>query len=306
MSHIHTTLGPRRADELGMILPHEHVVLDLRGPEAPNFGQAEPEAVVRLMEPEMRRAQAAGITLIVETTAVGGGRRPECLRLLSERTGMPIVVPTGVFREPWITEWAAQHSAAELAAWMQGELNNTIESSGVRAGWIKLRAGDNGLSEAQRKLLGAAALAGAATGAVIGSHTVRGRVALDQIELLERAGYRAERFIWIHTQEEPDFALHLEAARRGAWIEYDAIGTPDSDDYYVEHILRVLDAGLGERLLLSHDRGWYDPGQPDGGTPKPYTYLVEQLLPALRATGVDDQTIHQLTVHNPFRAFARP
>ena len=66
-----------------------------------------------------------------------------------------------------------------------------------------------------------------------------------------------------------------------------------------------LDAGLGHRLLLSHDRGWYDPSQPSGGIPKPFTYLSGEFLPKLAAAGVDDKTIRQLTVVNPFAAFAR-
>jgi len=74
---------------------------------------------------------------------------------------------------------------------------------------------------------------------------------------------------------------------------------------YVERILHVLDAGLGQRLLLSHDRGWYDPAQPGGGTPRPFTYISEQFLPKLRAAGVDEATVRQLTHTNPFRAFAR-
>ena len=93
----------------------------------------------------------------------------------------------------------------------------------------------------------------------------------------------------------------------GAWLEYDAIGNIDSenDEYYLQHIQRLLDAGLGGKLLLSHDRGWYDPALPGGGVPKPYTYLSEQFLPKLQASGVDERTIHQLTHINPFRAFAR-
>lgn len=306
MDRIETTLGPRRADELGMILPHEHVILDLRGPDAPNFGQATANDVIRLMAPEIARARAAGVTLIVETTAIGGGRRADLLKQLSLATNFPIVVPTGVFREPWISEWAARHSEEQLRAWMIGELRDQIEDSGVRAGWIKLRAGDDGLTEAQIKLLRVAAAAGIATGAVIGSHTISGRVALDQIDVIERAGYRSDRFIWIHTHVEPDFELHLDVARRGAWIEYDGVGEDGTpDESFVDRIARVLDAGLGDRLLLSHDRGWFDPGQPGGGTPRPYTYICERLLPALRAAGVDEPRIRQLTHDNPFRAYAR-
>jgi phosphotriesterase-related protein len=99
--------------------------------------------------------------------------------------------------------------------------------------------------------------------------------------------------------------MHLAVARRGAWIEYDGIGGWGEDETYVENINRLLDAGLGDQLLLSHDRGWYDPAQPGGGTPRPYTYLSEVFLPKLEVSGVDRSTIDKLTRDNPFRAFAR-
>ncbi|MCB0124205.1 MAG: esterase, partial [Caldilineaceae bacterium] len=113
------------------------------------------------------------------------------------------------------------------------------------------------------------------------------RVVRDQLDIIEAAGYTAARFIWIHTQAEPDFALHLEMARRGCWLEYDNIGSDQPGDaQLIDWILRLLDAGHGDKLLLSHDRGWYDPSQPHGGTPKPYTYLVAEFLPQLRNIGV--------------------
>ena len=149
--------------------------------------------------------------------------------------------------------------------------------------------------------------AGRETNAVIGSHTIRGRVVRDQLDIIEAMGYSSDRFIWIHTQAEPDFELHLEMAKRGAWLEYDSIGNVDgeSDEVHIQNIQRLLDAGLGDQLLLSHDRGGFDPAQPHGGVPKPYTYLSDQFLPKLRAAGVDELTIQQLTHVNPFRAFAR-
>jgi phosphotriesterase-related protein len=177
----------------------------------------------------------------------------------------------------------------------------------VQAGWIKLSAGDEGITECEAKILRAAALAGCLTNAVIGSHTICGSVVREQLGIIENMGYSAGRFIWIHTQAEPDFALHLEMARRGAWLEYDSIGNPEwvAEETILENIQRLLDAGLGDHLLLSHDRGWYDPALPGGGVPKPYTYLSEQFLPRLRAAGVDEAMIRQLTQVNPFQAFAR-
>lgn len=306
MAHLITTLGPKSADEMGVILPHEHVFVDLRTWDQPGYAQAESADVIELMAPEIAEAQTVGVTAIVECSTVGVGRRADILKAVSEATRFPLVVPTGIYREPWIPDWARAASEEELRDWMVGELLGEIEDSGVQPGWIKLSAGDDGLTACEAKILRAAAAAGVATNVCVGSHTIQGRVVRDQLDIIEEIGYTPERFIWIHTQAEPDVDLHLEVARRGAWIEYDGIGGEEEvDEDYIQRILRVLNAGLGHRLLLSHDRGWYDPAQPGGGTPRPFTYISEQFLPKLRAAGVDEATIRQLTQTNPFRAFAR-
>lgn len=307
MTSIRTTLGPRVSTELGFILPHEHIFVDLRTWDTPGYAQAEVEEVIQVMVPELNKAQAAGITAIVECSTVGVGRRADIDHAVSEAAQLPLVIPTGVYREPWIPEWVHEASETYLTDWMLSELQGEIEDSGVQAGWIKLSAGDEGLTASETKILRAAALAARETNAVIGSHTIRGRVVRDQLDIIEAMGYTPERFIWIHTQAEPDFEIHLELGQRGVWLEYDAIGNIDveSDEYYIERIQRLLDSGLGDQLLLSHDRGWYDPALPGGGVPKPYTYLPDKFLPKLREVGVDEVTINQLTHTNPYQAFAR-
>jgi phosphotriesterase-related protein len=304
--HLVTTLGPKsQADLAGTILPHEHVFVDLRTWDKPGYGQADPADVIALMAPEIERARRAGVVAIVEPGPIGVGRRADILRAVSEATAFPLVAPTGVYREPWLPPWV--HAATEdaLTTWMTGELTGQIEESGVPAGWIKVGATDDGLTESETKVLRAAARASAATGATIGSHTVRGRVALDQIGVIEQSGGSPDRFVWIHTHQEPDFTWHRRAADRGAWLEYDGIGESGSDDTFITLIRQALDAGYRDQLLLSHDRGWYDPAQPGGGAPRPFTYLNEVFLPLLSAAGVDDATIANLTRDNPFRAFAR-
>jgi phosphotriesterase-related protein len=306
MARVMTTLGPKGADELGMVLPHEHVFVDLRTWDQPGYAEADPAAVIALMGPEIARAQAAGVTAIVECSTVGVGRRADIDGAVSAATRFPLVVPTGIYREPWVPGWAHDASEDELHDWMLRELSDEIAGTGVQAGWIKLSAGDDGLTACEMKILRAAARAAKETNSVIGSHTIRGRVVRDQLDIIEAAGVRPDRFIWIHTQAEPDLDLHLEIARRGGWIEYDAIGSDDFDDtFFVVQIQRALDAGLGSQVLLSQDRGSYDPAQPDGGNPKPYTYLSEQFLPSLRSAGLNEADISRLTHRNPFEAFAR-
>lgn len=306
MTILHTTLGPYHADQLGLILPHEHIFVDLNPIEEQHWPQASAAQVVPVMQPYLEQAATAGVTALVECTPVGVGRRADLVKAVSQAAGLPVVVPTGIYREPWVPAWAYAAPLEELRDWMLAELTGQIEASGVPAAWIKLSAGDDGLAPVERKILRAAAQAGRETGAVIGSHTVKGQVVLEQLSVITQEGYSPERFIWIHTQAEADFDLHLQVARLGAWLEYDSIGgdwVPEAR--LLENIQRLLAAGCIDQLLLSQDRGWYNPSLPNGGPQMPYTYLSETFLPRLRQAGVSAAEITTLTEVNPWRAFAR-
>ena len=305
MTQLYTTLGPKNADELGIILPHEHIFVDLRTPDVPGQGEADAADVIAMMAPEVEKAKAVGVTALVECSPVGVARRVDMDKAVSDATSFPIVMATGIYREPWVPDWAQKASEDELYDWMLRELEQGIEDSGVRAAWIKLSAGDDGLTPMETKILRAAARAARDTNAVIGSHTIRGRVVKDQLAVIEAMGYTPERYIWIHTQAEPDFNLHLEMAARGVWIEYDSLGNIErrADEVYFDWIRRLLDSGH-DKILLSHDRGWYDPGTPDR-VPLPFTYLCETFIPNMHTAGFDETIIKQLTETNPFNVYAR-
>lgn len=304
MPHLYTTLGALPREKLGMILPHEHVFVDLRTPDQPGYAKGEAADVVRLMAPEIEKIKSLGVTALIECTTGGVGRRADLDLAVSQATNFPIVVPTGNYREPWIPEWVAKASQEELSDWMLRELTQHFDEAPFRAGWIKISAGDDGITELEARILRAAVAASSATNAVIGSHTIKGRVVMDQLDIIESEGGDPGRFIFIHAQLEPDFELHQAVADRGAWIEYDNVGR-DPDETLVEMIFRAIDAGLIGQLLLSHDRGFYDPAKPGGGVPEPYTHLNESLLPALRRAGLGEPEITRLTHDNPFNAFAR-
>jgi len=185
MPHLVTTLGKKSADELGMILPHEHVFVDLRTWDKPGYGEADPADVIAMMQPEIEKIKTQGITALVECSTLGVGRRADLDRAVSEAAEFPIVVPTGVYREPWLLPWMHDASTEALVEWMSGELEHEIEGSGVQAGWIKVSAGDDGITPTESKVLHAAAQAAARVNAVIGSHTIRGRVAKDQLDIID-------------------------------------------------------------------------------------------------------------------------
>jgi phosphotriesterase-related protein len=60
--------------------------------------------------------------------------------------------------------------------------------------------------------------------------------------------------------------------------------------------------GFMDRILLSHDAGWYNVGEPSGGAVHPCTAISDELLPVLRGHLTEKQ-IQAITVANPARAF---
>lgn len=303
--YLFTTLGLLSRDRLGLILPHEHIFVDLRTPDQPGYAEADAAEVVAVMAPKIEELKDRGISALVECSTTGVGRRADFDLAVSRATNFPLVVPTGSYREPWITPFVRNADDEALEAWMCRELTERFAEADYRAGWIKLSAGDDGITRLEDRILRAAARAAVRTGAVIGSHTMRGRVAMRQLDILEEEGCSASRFIWIHTQNEADLGFHDEAVSRGAWIEYDHVSRAPDDDVKAL-ILRALEAGSTNKLLISHDVGWFDPAKPHGGVPRSYTHLSDVMIPLLRDAGVEDETLKVLTEDNPFNAFSRP
>ncbi len=298
-----TTLGDLTAEQVGWMLAHEHVFANFTSDED---GGADAATVAQRLRPALERARAAGLTALADATAIGGARRPDIALAVSQAAGMPLLLATGIFKDPAKAERVRLSSEGGLRDWMICELTEAIDGAPVRAGWVKLSVTDSGVQPYEAVLLRAAAAASQYTGAAVGSHTVGAALANAELDIFEAAGGSPSRFIWIHTQTEPDFAAHVAFARRGAWIEYDAIDNGAvPDERYVDWICALLAAGLGGQVLLSHDRGGYHPAQPEGGALPDYTYLVDVFIPKLRARGVAEAEIDRLLRENPFRAYAR-
>ena len=305
---IHTVKGPVEIDSLGLILPHEHLFTDLRGPHVPEYAQGDPSAVLEVVEPYLAEAAAAGATVLVECSTIGVGRNLPVLQGLADATSIHIVAPTGVYRDAFIPASLREVSEDYLADLWTKELTEGIEGTSIRAGFIKLAMSDDGPTPLEIRNLRAAVNASQRTGAVIASHTIGGTVAKKEMDVLEEAGHDLQRFIWIHAQTEPDVSELAAAARRGAYIELDSVGAPhQSQPELLNVTVALIEAGHVDHLLLSHDAGWYNPGKPNGIPDegyRGYTALMKDFLPALSSRGLSAEQLRQITVQNPARAFA--
>lgn len=299
-----TTQGPVLARGLGIVLPHEHIFTDLRGPTTSGYGQADAADVVRVMAPLLSDARDKGVGVLIECSSIGVGRNVEIIAQVAEASGLPIVVPTGVYgRANFAPPEHRNMTEDELASLFISEFRDGIEGTGIKAGFIKISTDDGPMNALIERILRAAGRAASETGAAIASHTSTGSNAVRQVDILEAID-PAIRFIWVHAQNESNRNLHLQLAARGAYIEFDSLGwNPAQDSTYISAIKDLLAAGHGDRILLSHDAGWYRPGEANGGTQKPYTYLIDTFILKLRDADVDDATIRMITQTNPVRAF---
>jgi phosphotriesterase-related protein len=299
-----TTRGPVLADGLGIVLPHEHIFTDLRGPTTPGYGQANAADVVRVMAPLLTDARNKGVGVLIECSSIGVGRNVAIIAQVAEVSGLPVVVPTGVYgRANFAPPEHRNMTEDELTTLFVSEIRDGIEGTGIKAGFIKIATGDGPMNALEEKFLRAAGRAASETGAAIASHTPLGSNAVRQVDILQSID-PAIRFIWVHAQNESNRSLHLQLAARGVYIEFDSLGwNPGQDSTYITAVQNLLNAGYGDRILLSHDAGWYQPGSANGGTQKPFTYLINTFIPKLRDAGINDATIRMITQTNPVRAF---
>ena len=300
-----TVAGPIPAPAAGLALTHEHVLVDFIGAAEAGPHRYDPDAVFTAVLPHLTRAHELGARLFIECTPAHLGRDPRLLQRLSAASGLHILTNTGLYgarQGKFLPPYVATESAEQLAARWIAEARDGIDGTGIRPGFIKCGINpDPELSPIDRKLVEAAALTHRATGLTIAVHTSRGP-GLAQLEILKAHGVAPSAWIWVHAQQAADADI-LAAAAQGAWVSVDGI-SPDTAQRHLDLCLLLREHGHLDRVLLSHDAGWYRPGQPGGGKFRGFEYLFTDFVPSLRAAGFTDAQIDQLLRENPVRAFA--
>jgi phosphotriesterase-related protein len=303
LAKVMTVRGPIPAGEIGLTLTHEHVMVDFVGADRVSRARYRADEVFAVMLPFLRAAKDRGVATFVDATPMFLGRDPKLLQRLSEATGLRILTNTGLYKEPYLPPYAFTETAEQLAARWTREWEDGIEGTGIRPGFIKVAVNPGKPVAVQQNILRAAALTSRRTGLTVGSHTAHGEAATESLALLRAAELPLRKFIVIHADAIPDRAVHQQIAAAGAWVSFDGVGGRPVAEH-VAMIQALLAGGHANRLLLSHDAGWYNVGEPGGGKQRAYTALTDELLPALRAAGVPEATIRQLTIANPGQAFA--
>ena len=249
---------------------------------------------------------------VVDPTCRGIGRNPAALRRISETTGLHIVMGAGYYLQtshpPEVaTPLGRRHRRPDRrrgARWRRRHR---------RIGLIGEIGVSSDFTPDERKSLQGAARAQARTGLPLMVHLPGWfRLGHEVLDIVEAEGADLRHTVLCHMNpSHDDFAYQSSLARRGAFVEYDMIGMDyfyadqqvqcPSDDEAARGILRLVDAGHADRILLCQDVFLKMMLTRHGGNG--YAFVVRHFLPRLVRHGLDPAAARALMTDNPARVF---
>ena len=320
MAQVMTVCGPISPDELGFVLPHEHIFIDLTAfPGGITLGGLDgiidPVRHMEIMIEEVRAYQQAGGNSIVDVTCRNMGGDVRALKRVSETTGVHIVAGCGWYRESYMDHDLYYRSTDELAEELIREIEQGLGDSGLRPGIlgeIGIEYSHYHLSAKEERCLRAMAKAQRRTGLAITTHLPKAGVAFEVLDVLGEYGVPPDRVIVGHSDVYKDAAYHAALMDRGAYVQYDNIGSsldaPRGERELLDLIVKLVRGASSkgrrytQRILLSHDICYRSHLRHYQG--RGFDYLATRFLPQLRERGLGDEEIHTMTVENPRRVLS--
>lgn len=254
------------------------------------------------IEAELADFRGAGGTTIVDCQPGGCGRDAQMLVRLATATGLHITATTGFHRQRYYParHWLWSASEEEISAHFVGELTRGMQEANgtVLATTIKV-AHEGRLQGQTLVLMAAAAEAARQTGAAIMCHTERGMNAEELPLFFADRGVTADRLHICHMDKRADFGLHRELAQAGALLGYDTFVRPkyNPEERAWPLLEQMVADGLADRVAIGLDLAESSMWRHYGGQPG-MTALAEEIVPQLRAKGMTEHTISQLTGSN--------
>jgi len=254
-----TVTGAVRADQLGVILPHEHILMAMDWPglwpdvshrpdlvwkkvSIENLGELRrnycairDNAILDSVEEqsrEVRRFQQAGGGAIMEMSTYGLYGNPAGLKQISLNSGVYIIAGTGFYLEQTFSDEIKHMSVEQMASVMLGDIYEGFPGSDVKAGVI----GEVGITPpkiqgAEERSLRAAARVQHETGLSMNVH-IGFSIDLSRqaVQILreEKADFR--KIAFAHCDGNPP-EVNRELAELGVYVECDCFG----NEFYVDN-----------------------------------------------------------------------
>ena len=309
MPRVHTVLGPIAPEELGIVAVHEHIGYGMPGSELDSTWWKSPQQRYDETVPKLRQFHEYGGGTFVDVTGICNGRDVDYYKSLSAKTGVHIVACTGFVGGDTALPFFERASVDYLFRQFVHEITVGIGDTGAKAGVIKVGVSRGGrMSELDKRIYRAAARAAVTTGVPILTH-----LAIDAepaVAIFHEEGLPLDRVLFGHADDGPNHGntRHDWIFEQGGRIGFDTFGYElelEDPPFWararkerLDHFMRLVAEGHLDQLLVSADANCSPLGWP-GVKGHTVNYIFEDLIPDLRAAGMDEASITRLLVDLP-------
>jgi phosphotriesterase-related protein len=339
-----TVRGEIDAASIGFTLMHEHLFADISAfwdesaalpdgatrPMGAELGGAarwnahvvrdnlrlDPERDRAVIEGEVRDFAEAGGggACIVDVSSRPIGPFPTELRTLAQTTDVHIVASTGIYVDPVHPEWVREASVEELEGFMVAEIRDGIAGTDIRAGIIGEIGTSATLTDAERRVLTAAARTARATGVALNIHCEPPELAVahEIVDVIEAQDLPTDRVFLSHLDEIADLDYLDEILRRGVVVGFDSFGQEGyfsdtwaarRDNDKAASLVAMIDAGYVDQVVVAQDICRKSHLKAYGGMG--LDHVARRVVPRLAgAFGVTGEAIGAITRRNPARLLA--
>lgn len=315
MATVETVQGPVDANDLGLVLVHEHVRFrdEAVAEQWPGRydGQAELDAALEAVS----AAKERGVETIVDPTAMFGGRDVRFMLRVAEQTGVRIVPCTGIYSYDHLPHYFENRDIDAMADHFVADIEQGVQGTDIKAAFLKCAADAAGVTENVEKIHRAVARASVRTGAPIMAHSMPAvATGPRQVDIFAEEGVDLSRVQIAHCGDTEDLDYIEGLIERGVYVGLDRYGLEmylpiDKRNATTAELLR---RGYAERLMISQDYcatiDWF-PAEAeqefiDSGAIRNWsmTLVFDEVVPWLREQGVlDDAGFDTVFVENPRR-----
>lgn len=331
-----TVNGEIKEKKEGIILPHEHLISDLRPLVDPldipefreplslsNYGlvSRNPYAVLEnallpgidVMTDEVSRFKKNGGGMIVDVTTSDFGRNPQMLKEISEKTDVDIVMGCGYYIDCSVAEENKNKTVNQIADEIIKEITEGID--GIRAGVIGEVGSSMETTGFEYKSLEAAAIAQKETGAGMHIHAcLWNREGLNALDYAIKCGANPGKICVDHADVLLDAGYIEGILERGAYVDFDdfgkefyvdrkyrnlLLGSFASDKERVIKIKELIDKGYLKQIFVTTDICLRSMLHAFGGWG--YDHIPNHIVPMMEDFGITAEEIKTITEENPLR-----
>ena len=313
MSQVNTVRGPVEPAALGLTLMHEHIFV--LSPEIEKTVDEWDEEVQQARAvAKLRELKQRGIDTLVDLTVVGLGRYiPRIATIAEQVPEINVIVATGVYTYNEVPMYFHFRGPGTILGGPEPmvdlfvrEIRDGIADTGVRAGILKCATDRPGMTPGVERVLRAVAQAHRETGVPITTHTPTPPEpwGLEQQRVFRDEGVDLSRVVIGHSGGTVDTDYHLALIDNGSYLGFDHFGLPGiSLEKRVDAVARLCARGHAGRIVLSHDAmcfaDWFPRSVMDASETWRWTYISDEVLPAMRARGIAESDITTMLIDNP-------